>query len=166
LNSLDLREFYNEKQWKFYNAGNQYYTNKIFMCKSEPNTGVGYINLNVITGLENAPLPQANVTIYVRQGSDKEIPIMWITTTLNSILVQLPVSYSPETLIKGPEYAFSNYNIKVAAEGYYTTRIINIRMFPEITTDFNINMIPVIRENPNHEQIIVLPPHPRDTIID
>lgn len=151
-------------EYNKYKEINIFMANNNISCENEINKGVGYISLNVITGLENIPLPYAYVTIYVEKNDDTEIPIMRLTTTLNPILVQLPVAHSPGTYVRGPEYCFSYYNIRVDALGYYPTRILNIRMFPEIKTNFNINMISVAVENPkqNYENVIVLPPHTKD----
>lgn len=158
---MEKQELYNK-----YKEKNIFRANNYNRCENEINKGVGYINVNVITGLENIPLPYAYVTIYVKTNDNKEIAIMRLTTTLNPILVQLPVAHSPGTYVMGPEYCFSYYNIRIDAVGYYPTRILNIRMFPEITTDFNINMIPVAVEDPkqNYENVIVLPPHTKDII--
>ena len=135
--------------------------NEIYMNQNAANQAVGYIILNVITGLNNIPLPNAQVIIYVRTDENTNIPVMNVLSTLNPILIQLPVAYSPipETITGETENDYSIYDMIIYAEGYYTTRILNIRMYPEVRTDFNINMIPLIREKPvpNIEQIF-LPP--------
>nr|WP_312577549.1 hypothetical protein [Sedimentibacter sp.] len=127
---------------------------------------VGYLNIYVFTGKEQIPIANATVTVYVRKGDDLEIPIMRFITSTNPILIQIPVAYSPDTLIVGPEYSFSTYNLRVEASGYYITRILNIRMFPGIVTDFNVSMIPTTESSlaGSGEQIINIPPHPRDII--
>ncbi len=127
---------------------------------------VGYLNIFVFTGKEQTPISNATVTVSVRKGETLEIPIMRFITSTNPILVQIPIAYSPDTLIMGPEYAFSTYNLRVEAAGYYITRILNIRMFPGIVTDFNIGLIPTTESSlaGSGEQIINIPPHPRDVI--
>ena len=151
-----------KKVYNICNHTNQYYAQNIDLC--EINTDVGYLNLLIITGLENIPLPQAFVTIYAKTSGNNQIPIMRLVSRINPILVQLPVAHYSGTYIKGPEYCFTYYDIYVTTTGYYPTRILNIRMFPEITTNFNISMIPVAEENPSYEHKIELPPHERDII--
>jgi len=104
---------------------------------------VGYLNLFVVSAIDNTPLPNATVTIYVRDVRNIDIPIMMIVTTLNPILVQLPVAHSPGTIIEGPENGYSIYDIKTEAVGYYISRIYDIRVFNGISSNFNISMIPI-----------------------
>lgn len=127
---------------------------------------VGYLNIYVYAERERQPLSNATVTIYVRKGENVEIPIIAFITSTNPILVQIPVAYSQDTLIMGPEYPFSTYNLRVEAIGYYVTRILNIRMFPGIVTDFNVGMIRTTESSlaVMGEKIIEIPPHPRDRI--
>ena len=162
MNNLYMKEYGN-----VYFARNKYPYQNVHMNELEINTKIGFINLFIITGSEQNPLSDAAITVYVNQG-ETEIPIMYLYSTINPILLPLPVAYSknPYTLIRGPEYYFSTYSLRVDAIGYYSTRILNIRMFDNITTDFNISMIPVAQRNEtlNREEIIYIPPHPRDFV--
>lgn len=124
----------------------------------------GFVRLNVIDGKTKEPIPYATITFYVTDGPDRDIPIMHIVTTINPIRIELPMAADLGTQILGPEYAFSTYNVSVDVFGYFTRKIYNIRLFPNTTTDFTIEMIPVtqIRRQPVVEERVDIPPHPRD----
>jgi len=157
---------YNKDHQQFMNlTRNIYPCHNVHNTEVEINTKIGFINLYVITGRVQNPLPDAAITVFVNQG-ETEIPIMYLYSLFNPILLPLPVAYSknPYTLIRGPEYYFSTYNLRVDAIGYYSTHILNIRMFEGITTDFNISMIPAAQSEDifTREEIINIPAHPRD----
>lgn len=158
------KNFYNNEN--IFNLINQYYNRDIFMCELPTGQGVGYLDLQVLSEFTQSSLPQSRVSFYARKGVNDEILIMTLLSTLNPIRVQLPVAYNAETLFKGPEYYFTYYTVRAESSGHYPTRILNVRMFPKITTTFNITMIPVAVVDPEFEQIIDLPPHERDVITD
>jgi len=166
----DFQQFINlymKEYGNLYPIRNIYPYQNVHMSEIEINTKIGFINLLIISGSEQNPLPDAAITVFVNQG-ENEIPIMYLYSAFNPILLPLPVAYSkdPYTLIKGPEYYFSSYSLKVDAIGFYSTRILNIRMFEGVTTDFNISMIPVAQGEDEliREEIINIPPHPRDIV--
>lgn len=127
----------------------------------------GYVNLFIYTGDEYRPLNSAIVTVYVKRSTDIELPILRMITTINPILIQLPVAYNLETLIRGPEYFFSTYNIGIDAEGYHPVKILNVRIFPRISSSFYVKMNELTDKNyeSKYENIIYIPPHPRDRIL-
>jgi len=169
-NSQQLIDNYMKKCGYLYPERNIYSSQNVHISEIGTVKEFGFINLMIITGSEQTPLSNAAITVYVNQGGNFETPIMYLYSTLNPILIPLPVSLTniPDTLIRGPEYYYSTYNLRVDAIGYYSTRILNIRLFPGITTDFNVSMIPIAQSGDisNHEQIINIPPHPRDKVID
>jgi len=75
------------------------------------------------------------------------------------------------TQLVGPEYNFSTYNIRIDVFGYFSRNIYNVRLFPDTTTNFDIELIPVtqipvthIEAQPLIEERLEIPPHPRDVI--
>jgi hypothetical protein len=60
----------------------------------------------------------------------------------------------------------TTYNISVDIFGYFTNIIYNNRLFPNVTTDFVIEMIPITQPQPQPiiEERLELPPHPRDVV--
>ena len=127
----------------------------------------GFIRVNIINQRGEPPVTNATITIYVTDGTERDIPIIHLITTINPIRIELPMAYELGTQIAGPEYNFSTYNIRVDAFGYFANVVYNIRLFPNITTDFDIIMTPItpIERTPVLEERIDIPPHPRDEIL-
>lgn len=126
----------------------------------------GFIRLNIVNQIDKTPVPNATITIYVTDGVSRDIPVMHLITTINPIRIELPMANVLGTQIVGPEYGFSTYNIRVDAFGYFASNVYNIRLFPNITSDFEIEMIPItqLEAQPIIEKRIDIPPHPRDII--
>jgi hypothetical protein len=56
------------------------------------------------------------------------------------------------------------YNLRIQAIGYYTQNIIDVRVFPDTTTNFNINLIPVRQGGDEDEgqRTLIIPHSPID----
>jgi Fe2+ transport system protein B len=111
-------------------------------------------------------IPYATITAYVTDEARRDIPIMHLVTTLNPVRIELPIAHELGTKIQGPEYVFSTYNISVDIFGYFTNIIYNNRLFPGVTTDFVIEMVPITVPQPVPiiEERLDIPPHPRDIV--
>lgn len=126
----------------------------------------GYISVGVFTALQALPVPDAVVTIYLFNSDGEEEALYILVTDENGRIpdVELPVSYNPNDPLVSSEYYFTPYNLRVQAINYYTVNILDVRVFPDITTVYKIDLIPVMarstEENP--EQTIVIPPSPID----
>ena len=158
-NQQQLINLYTEQCFNSYDSRNIYPKRYVNMLENTSNTG--FIKLNIVRQSDKAPVPNATITIYVTRGTERDIPIMHLITTLNPIRVELPISYSLGTQIAGPEY-----NLRVDAFGYFATSVYNIRLFPGTTSDFEINMIAVsqLEGVPNIEERTDIPPHQRDEL--
>ncbi|WP_313343196.1 hypothetical protein [Sedimentibacter sp.] len=141
---------------------------KQYVCILENSKEYAFLRLNIFTQNGETEISNFGVTIYVTDGMQRDIPIMYLISTLNPLRIELPVLYELGTQIQGPEYNFSTYNIRVEAFGYFANIIYNIRLFSNTTTDFYIEMIPIseIRREPIIEERIDIPPHPRDITIN
>ncbi len=130
----------------------------------ETTSNTGFIRLNIINQTDKEPVSNATITIYVTDTLQRDIPVMHLITTINPIRIELPMANDLGTLIAGPEYNFSTYNVRVDAFGYFAKNIYNIRLFPNTTTDFEIDLFPVteLRAQPQIEERFDIPPHPRD----
>ena len=142
------------------------YQNKANM--SEVQSGTGFISLYMIDQVSKEPIPYATITVYVTDGSQRDIQIMHLVTTLNPVRIELPMANELGTQIVGPEYDFSTYNISIDVFGYFTHIFYDIRLFPNVTTSFRIEMVPVtqVQLQPIIEERTTIPPHPRDEVID
>lgn len=140
------------------------YNNQVNM--SEVQNDTGFIRLYIIDQVSREPIPFATITVYVTDGTQRDIPIMHLVTTINPATMELPMASDIGTQIVGPEYDFSTYNVSIDVFGYFTHVIYDIRLFPDTTTNFTIEMVPVLQPQlqPIIERRIVIPPHPRDII--
>lgn len=142
-----------------------YYANMLEVGNAISNE-TGFLRLNIINQENKTLISNATITIYVTQGEARDIPIMHLITTLNPVRIELPIAYDLGIQIEGPVYDFSTYNLRVDAFGHYATNIYNIRLFPDTTTDFDVNMMPIsqIVVEPSIEERIDIPSHPRDVV--
>lgn len=154
---------YYMKQCKNSNSSRNTYPGQ-YTSILEATSNTGFIRLNIINKTDKKPVSNATITIYVTDGMQRDIPVMHLITTINPIRIELPMANDLGTLIAGPEYNFSTYNIRVDAFGYFAKNIYNIRLFPNTTTDFVIDLIPVtqLRAQPQIEERFYIPPHLRD----
>lgn len=138
--------------------------NYINMLQGTSVYNTGFMRLYIVNYIDRTPVTNATITIYVTDGQQRDIPVMHLVTTINPIRVELPMANELGTLIVGPEYNFSTYNLRVDAFGYFARNIYNIRLFPNITTDFEIDLVPIsyLEAQPFIEERFNIPPHPRD----
>ncbi len=151
------------KQYKYLDTyHNSYLSQNVNMLENINN--FGFVRLSIINEVTKEPISYATITFYVTEGEDRDIPIMHLVTTINPVRIELPMAHELGTKIVGPEYNFSTYNISIDVFGYFTRIIYNVRLFPNTTTDFIIEMVPItqVREQPLIEERIELPPHLRD----
>ncbi len=164
LNNRFQQQFNDLYMRKFENSLHNNCINKL-QNASMYNTG--FLRLNIIDYIDKTPVTHATITIYVTDGQRRDIPIMHLITTINPIRIELPMASELGTQIVGPEYNFSTYDLRVDAFGYFSRNIYNIRLFPNTTSDFEIDLVPLtyLLEQPFIEERFNIPPHPRDIII-
>ncbi len=126
---------------------------------------VGYLSVSVFTASGALPVQDALVTVYTLDegGAEDEI-IHHVTDTNGRVpLITLPVIYDRFNPFESGEYYFTTYNLRVQAINYYTVNVIDLRIFPDTTTYYQISMIPAAIGPPeDQEQTIVIPPSPVD----
>jgi len=127
---------------------------------------VGYISVGVFTASGALPVEDAVVTVYIIDNEGEENVISHLVTDANGQVptIELPVYYNRLSTIESPEYYFSTYNLRVQAINYYTVNILDFRVFPNTTTNFNIEMIPaaVGPGETGPDTTYVIPPSPVD----
>lgn len=133
---------------------------------AEPAQGIGFINVSVNTASGALPIKSAVVTLYVMDSNANEEALYHLVTDISGKVpkMELPVTYNPQNPLESREYYFSTYNLRVQAIGYYTHNIIDIRVFPNTTTNFNVTLIPVMQggDEDEHGRTIVIPPSTPD----
>lgn len=123
----------------------------------------GYLKIRVVTELGDYPIEGATVTVYA--SLDELVPVQTVTTDSMGYtpLIALPVSYNPTIEEMDSKYYYTDYNLNVEFSYYYPTLVYDIQVFPEVTTEFVINMtrIPPTDAAPYGEKKIVIPRIPR-----
>ncbi|MGD9567388.1 MAG: hypothetical protein AB7V48_03590 [Sedimentibacter sp.] len=165
-----MKSLYQQQLMNFYKNQCKYLDSYRNFCSSqyinmlEDINNTGFVRLSIIDQVTKEPIPYATITFYVTNEAQRDIPIMHLVTTINPVRIELPMANELGTKIAGPEYDFSTYNISIDVFGYFTRIIYNIRLFPNTTTEFEIEMVPItqIREQPFIEERTDIPPHPRD----
>ncbi|MBP1926523.1 hypothetical protein J2Z76_002392 [Sedimentibacter acidaminivorans] len=165
-NQQQLNDLYMKQCFNLYPHTNMYPGFYASTLENGNANNTGFMRLNIVRQSDKAPVPNSTITIYVTDGMRRDVPIMHLITTINPIRIELPMAYELGTQIVGPEYGFSTYNLRVDAFGYFATNLYNIRLFPNTTSDYEINMIEVSQLGavPDIEERIDIPPHPRDVI--
>lgn len=131
----------------------------------EPKVSEGFVNVGVYTALGALPVKDAVVTLYITDEHGEEHALYHLVTDQNGRVpkMTLPVIYNPENPNESAEYFFSTYNLRVQAIGYYTQNILDLRVFPDTATNYNINLIPVKLGGTEEEsRTLVIPPSPID----
>lgn len=132
---------------------------KLEIPANPPVDPVGYISIVVYTASGALPVPDAVITVYnINEDGEENVLYHLITDRSgNAPLITLPV-------IQGErEYEFTTYNIRVQAVSYYTTNVLDVRVFPDVTTTYRINLIPTAQgSNEENGQTVVIPPTPLD----
>lgn len=149
---------FNLKPYKAQNMINRNRPKSQHLCEDP----VGYMNIGVYTASGALPVPGALVTVYHVYESGEEHVLYQLITDENGIvpILEVPVVY------EGPGqqtiYDYSAYNIRVEALGYYIVNLINTQIFPGITTNYRINLIPTMSKNlPDGAEIdYVIPDRP------
>ncbi len=126
----------------------------------------GFVSVSVNTALGALPVPDAVVTLYTLDQEGNEEALYHLITNISGKvpLITLPVVYNPQDPLESSEYFFSTYNLRIHAIGYYTHNIIDVRVFPDTTTRFNVNLIPVKQGGTEDvdARTIVIPSSPID----
>lgn len=144
---------------KYFDARKPYKAYNLLVKNFKINNESGFIKTKVITELGDIPLENSTVTVYA--SLDELVPIETVTTDENgdAPILEIPVIYNPEITGMNPEYPYTDYNLMVLHENYYPVLIYDIQVFPNITTEFIVNMtrVPIDAPYPRRERTIIIP---------
>lgn len=124
----------------------------------------GFLEVSVLEDKSNLPISDAEVSIYrfstrgvdVTQG--EEVLIVSYTTDEDGKIpiVELPVIHgiNDET-----DFERIQYHMAVSAFGYNSVIVINIEIFPNITTVYYVRMAPMTMGVPRNEFVIIPEKH-------
>ena len=127
---------------------------------------VGYISVGVFTASGALPVEDAVVTIYELDEAGEENALYHVVTDASGQVppLELPVVYNPLNPLESYDFYFSIYNLRVQAINYYTFNMLDVRVFPNTTTNYMVDLIPVAAgiQGPAPEMTFVIPPSPID----
>jgi len=168
-----MRNLYQQQLMEFHmkQCENSHPSQHIYPCQYvsilEVSRNTGFLNLNIIDDIKKISIPNATITVYVTDGINRDIPIMYLITAINPIRIELPMANELGTKILGPEYSFSTYDLRVEAFGYFSNNVYNIRLFPNTTTTYEISLVPTSQNQlppVKIEQRLDMPPLLRDEL--
>ncbi|MDI9494923.1 MAG: hypothetical protein QM227_01500 [Bacillota bacterium] len=140
--------------------------NESRLLENNSDIQTGYVNVSVNTALGALPVADAVVTLYITDLEGNEEALYHLVTDISGKAPKMavPVVYDPLNPIESREYFFTTYNLRIQAIGYYTQNIIDVRVFPDTTTNFNINLIPVRQGGDEDEgqRTLIIPHSPID----
>lgn len=132
----------------------------------ETEEAVGYISVGVFTASGALPVKDAVVTVYALSEDGEENVLYHVVTDASGQIpvLELPVEYDRFNPYESFEYFFNTYNLRVQAINYYNYNLLDIRVFPNTTTNFMVELIPT-PAGPGvakPETTFVIPPSPID----
>ena len=159
MNCYEIQKYYDKCLNYAYRSSNF----DVFINEVPVSSEFGYIEIYITKNIGSEVATDAVLTIYVKQDGN-QIPVISLSPTQNPTLIELPIAHPSGTLVESPEYFFTPYNLTIENEGYYRIVTQNIRLFPNVKASFFYNLNKIIMGEPNHEEITIFPPHPRDEI--
>lgn len=123
--------------------------------KSGTVQNTGHLSVTVLNKLNNEPIAFAEVSVYYliirglySEGGEGELIVRHITDEHGRVpLIELPVidrSSSPR----------SQYFMTVNHFRYYQVNLMNIQIYPNITTEYNVMLTPLTETHPDYKFII------------
>lgn len=128
-------------------------------------TNAGYLLVNTQTALGALPVANASVKVYAvdEKGVENVLAQEYTDISGKAPLIELPVIYTPGSPLESYKYFFAIYNMKVEAHGFSPVNFLNVRIYPETTTIYRVDMVPT---SPgaivSPEKTIIITPNPID----
>lgn len=121
---------------------------------------VGYINVGVYTASGALPVKDAVVTLYHTYNVNEEHVLYHLMTDESGRVPTMEVPIEYRGVGQQTSFEYSTYNLRIQAIGYYLVNILDLQVFPNIATNFRINLIPAAQGTPEDVpgSTIVVPP--------
>lgn len=141
-------------------ASRPYRAKNMLVKKLEVENGTGFLSISVVSKEDHEPISDAEVTIYLyetrglyREAATENILATYKTDEEGKIpTIQLPVIHE----LNNEEENTDEYHIRVEKVGYYPVIVMNIEIFPDLTTDYNVVLNPVVTGE-THTEFIIIP---------
>lgn len=139
-----------------HNSIKPYFAKNMMIKSAETADETGFINVNTFTALGTLPVNNAEVSIYTWTEEEGYNLIKSVVTDASgkAPLIELPMLLGSGQTSKEER---TEYHLVVRAPGFHTIIIINVEIFPHITTLFNVNLTPVPRGKQSRDETITIP---------
>lgn len=119
----------------------------------------GFFQANITSVRDAAPIEGATVQIMEENYPNQVIEE--VKTDANGQTEPVTLSTPPleYSLTPGADRPYSNYNIRIMAEGFETVDISGAEILPNETALQNTTLLPVDRSNMDSEELFVISPH-------
>lgn len=137
-----------------------YIVKNMFASKAEKNdiAETGYLSVNVVNRANKEPIPNAIVSlfritisgIYSEQGEGTLVTMAITDQNGNVPRIELPANsqFSKDSREQ------TQYAMSVEADNYYSVLVVDIQIYPDITTTYSINLSRVSSRIPRYEFIL------------
>ncbi len=133
-----------------------------FISTQAPLTSEGYLSLRIGTAGGALPVEGADVRIVGSNPENQDL--VYLLTSDQSGRIQVIALPAPQkSLSQNPESAaesYSTYDVTVFKEGFYTQRILQLPIFPTVTSTQFIELIPLSafdpQQNPPTNELITI----------
>lgn len=150
----------NKKAERMYmmDVSKPYRARNMLVNKLEVENENGVLDIGVFSEENLEPISDATVTIYLykkrgiyREAATESSLGTYYTDANGKIpIIQLPVIHELE------KENTDEYHVKVEKEGFYPVIIMNIEIFPNLTTNYSVGLNPVVTEE-THTEFIIIP---------
>jgi len=102
----------------------------------------GFLFVNVYTALGAIPIDNAEISIYTwsKEEGRRLVNTVFSDSSGKAPPIELPVLLGQGTTTADQR---TEYHLVVKADNYHTTIIINVQIYPDIRTMFNVNLTPI-----------------------
>lgn len=137
-----------------------YRAKNLLVNKLEVENENGVLDISVFSKENLEPISDATVTIYlyIKRGIYREAATenslgTYYTDTNGKIpIIQLPVIHELNNEAENTD----EYHVRVEKEGFYPVIIMNIEIFTNLITNYNVGLNPVVTEE-THTEFIIIP---------
>lgn len=118
----------------------------------------GYLSVNVVDSINKEPIPNAIVSlfritisgVYSEHGEGTLIAMSITDRNGNVPRIEIPTNnHFSGSLDERTQYAMS-----IAADNYYSVLVVDIQIYPDITTAYSINLSEISSRIPKYEFIL------------
>jgi len=141
-----------------FNTFKPYKAKNLLIKKTEQSIETGFVIVSVYTALGAIPISNAEVSVYTWTEENGRNLVKTVYTDISgrAPIIDLPILLEGNGMTN-EEQTRTEYHLAVIAEGYHTTVVINVQIYPDITTQFKIILTPLPSGGINIDKTITIP---------